>query len=92
MARRYIYERDGGSILRWNDVSAPRQAQAAEARSLGDGDYFPTSQRPGAPETIAGFIDELGPGTKWALGLLAVIGGAKLVGVDPFGPLFKKKR
>jgi hypothetical protein len=74
MARRYLYERDGGSILRWNDVTAPRQSQAAEARSLGDGDYFPTSQRPGAPETIAGFIDDPKVKTGIFIGALAGIG------------------
>lgn len=73
MSRRYIYQRDGGPILRWNDVTAPRQSQAAEARSLGDGDYFPTSQRPGAPETIGG-LDDPKVKTGLIIGALAGLG------------------
>jgi hypothetical protein len=75
MSRRYVYQRDGGSILRWNDVTAPRQAQAAEARSLGDGDYFPTSQRPGAPETIGSFSPSVKVGLLGALAALVIVGG-----------------
>lgn len=58
----------------------PRQSQAAEARSLGSyiDDAYPTSMRPGAPETLQG----TGPmSTVKTLGLVALVGVALVFAV-----------
>ncbi len=51
--------------------------------------YLPTVR----PSPTGGTLDDiLTPGTKWALGLIVVVGASRLVGLDPFRPIWRQKK
>lgn len=50
------------------------------------------SYLPARIATSGSLDDILTPGTKMVLGMLAIVGASKLVGIDPFRPIWSQKR